>query len=137
MVLSKTSHNVIESHSDRTSNIEFWENRIVFIKIKDNVNIEFEDAQQQFLLLKSKYNGIKKHLVLVETGNDTSISKEAREFSAKPESNEMTSAMAVIVQSLAQRIVINFIIKFTRQQTMKMKLFDDKQKGIDWLLTHK
>ena len=51
MVLSKTSHNVIESHSDRTSNIEFWENRIVFIKIKDNVNIEFEDAQQQFLLL--------------------------------------------------------------------------------------
>ena len=137
MLLSETLHTVIESHSDRTSNIEFWNNNIVFIKIKDNVNIEFEDAQQQFFLLKSKYNGSNKHLVLVETGNDTSISKEAREFSAKPESNEMTSAMAVIVRSLAQRIVINFIIKFTRQQTMKMKLFDDKQKAIDWLLTHK
>jgi hypothetical protein len=28
--------------------------------------------------------------ILVETGLDTSISKEAREFASKPESNEMT-----------------------------------------------
>ena len=40
----------------------------------------------------------------------------------------MTKAMAVIVKSLAHRIIINFIMKFTRQQTMRMRMFDDKQK---------
>lgn len=137
MVLDKTSHTIIESYADRTSNVEFWDNGIVFIKIKNNITIELEDSQQQYQLLKSKYNGINKHLVLVETGNDTSLSKDAREFGSKPESNEMTTAMAVIVKSLAQRLVLNFIIKFTHQQTMKMKLFDDKQKAINWLLTCK
>jgi hypothetical protein len=49
----------------------------------------------------------------------------------------MTKATAVIVKSLAHRILINFIIKLTHQQTMKMRLFDDKQKAIDWLLSFK
>ena len=49
----------------------------------------------------------------------------------------MTKAMAVIVKSLAHRIIINFIIKFTNHQPMKMKMFDDKQKAINWLLTFK
>jgi hypothetical protein len=137
MVLDRTSHTVIESHADRTSDVEFWDNSIVYIKIKNHVNIELEDAQQQYQLLKSKYDGINKHLVLVETGNDTSLSKEAREFGSKPESNEMTTAMAVIVKSLAQRLIINFIIKFTHQQAMKMRMFDEKQKAINWLLTFK
>jgi hypothetical protein len=137
MVLDRASHTVIESHADRTSDVEFWDNSIVYIKIKNHVNIELEDAQQQYQLLKSKYDGINKHLVLVETGNDTSLSKDAREFGSKPESNEMTTAMAVIVKSLAQRLIINFIIKFTHQQAMKMRMFDEKQKAINWLLTFK
>ena len=137
MTLDSVKYNLVDSADDRTSKVEFWYNGIVFIKLKDNVTIEIEDAQNQYHFLKSKYNHINKHLVLVETGNDTSISKEAREFSAKPESNEMTKAMAVIVKSLAHRLIINFIIKFTHHQSMKMKMFDDKHKAIDWLLTFK
>lgn len=137
MTLDAVKYNIIESVEDRASTIEFWDNYIIFIKLKDNIQVELEDAQNQYHFLKSKYNHINKHLVLVETGNDTSISKEAREFSEKPESNEMTKAMAVIVKSLAHRLIINFIIKFTHHQSMKMKMFDEKQKAIDWLLTFK
>jgi hypothetical protein len=74
-------------------------------------------------------------LVLVEPGRYTSISKEAREFSTLPESNNMTMASAVIVKSIAHRIIINFIINFIRQQNMKMRMFDDKNKAIEWLLS--
>jgi len=137
LTLDALKYNVIESVEDRASNIEFWDNGIIFIKLKDNIQVELEDAQKQYLFLKSKYNNINKHIILVETGLDTSISKEAREFASKPESNEMTSATAVIVKSLAHRIIINFIINLTHQQTMKMKMFDDKQKAINWLLTFK
>lgn len=137
MVLDTIKYTIIESIEDRASKIEFWDNNIICIKLRDNIQIELEDSKKQFYFLKSKYDGINKHLVLVETGLDTSISKEAREFASKPESNEMTAATAVIVKSLAHRIIINFIINFTHQQTMKMKLFDDKQKAINWLLSFK
>ncbi len=137
MTIDVTKYSVIESITDRASTIEFWDNDIIFIKLKDDIQIELEDSKKQYLFLKSKFDGIHKHLILVESGLDTSISKEAREFSSKPESNEMTKATAVIVKSLAHRIIINFLIKLTHQQTMKMKMFDDKQSAINWLLSLK
>lgn len=137
MTIDTSTYTIIESITDRASTIEFWDNDIIFIKLNDNIQIELEDSKKQYLFLKSKYDGVNKHLILVEPGLDTSISKEAREFSSRPESNTMTKASAVIVKSLAHRILINFIIKLTHQQTMKMKLFDDKQKAIDWLLSFK
>ena len=137
MTLDVVKYSVLESNDDRSSTWEFWDNGIIFIKLKDNIQVELEDSTKQFLFLKSKYDGYNKHIILVEPGLDTTISKEAREFSEKPESNEITAATAVIVKSLAHKIIINFIIKFTHQQTMKMRMFDDKQKAIDWLLTFK
>jgi hypothetical protein len=105
--------------------------------LKDNVQVELEDSLKQYNYLKSKYDGKNKHLILVESGVYTSISKEAREFATKPESNEMTMATAVIVKSLAHRIIINFIINITNQQKMKMRMFEDRQKAINWLLSFK
>ena len=71
----------------------------------------------------------------MDPGKFTSLTKEAREFSQKSESNEMTLATAVIIRSLAQRIVINFMITMMHHQTMKMKMFDSKEKAIAWLLS--
>jgi hypothetical protein len=135
LAINTATYSVIESYIGKTSITEFWNNGIVFIKLKDNIQIELEDSKSQYNLLKSKFDGFNKYLALIETGIDTSISKEAREFGERPESNEMTTAMAVIVKSLAHRIIINFIIKFTHHQTMKM--FEDKQKAINWLLSFK
>ena len=131
MTIDRAKYSVIESVEDRVSNIDFWDNGIIFIKLKNNIQIELEDANKQFLYLKGKYDGVHKHIILVEPGLDTSISKEAREFSTNPQSNEMTAATAVIVKSLAHKILINFIKKFTHKQTKKMKMFDDKQKAIN------
>lgn len=107
------------------------------MKLKDNVQIEYEDSVNQFEFLKARAMGDHSCLVLVEAGRYTNISKEAREFSTQPDVNRYTKATAVIVKSLAHRILINFIINFTKQQTMKMRMFDDKGKAIQWLLTFK
>jgi hypothetical protein len=136
LILEKT-YSILESHHDNISLIEFWDNGITYIKIEDNAQVELKDSQNQYDYLKSKYDETNKYRVLVETGRYTSISKEAREFATVPERNEMTMATAVIVKSLAHRLVINFIINFTKQQTMKMRMFDNKQKAIDWLLSLK
>lgn len=126
---------VIDSHRDKVSTIELWDNGIVFIKIDDNAEVSLIDSKKQYEFLKSKYDGKNKLKVLVLPGRYTSISKEAREFSTIPENNEMTIASAIVVRSLAHRIIINFIISINRQQKMKMRMFDNKQKAIDWLLS--
>jgi hypothetical protein len=137
VTIDTSIYHVIESHSDNISTIQFWDNGIISIRLKDNVQVELEDSLKQYNYLKSKYDGKNKHLILVESGVYTSISKEAREFATKPESNEMTMATAVIVKSLAHRIIINFIINITNQQKMKMRMFEDRQKAINWLLSFK
>jgi hypothetical protein len=126
---------IVDSRRDRISSIEIWDNGIVFIRIDDNCEVSLQDSKDQQAFLKAKYDGQNKHLVLVEPGRYTSISKEAREFSTLPESNNMTMASAVIVKSIAHRIIINFIINFIRQQNMKMRMFDNKEKAIEWLLS--
>ncbi len=135
-MITKT-YSVLDSHRDRISYVEFWDNGIIYIKIEDKAEIELSDAQAQYNFLLSKFDGKKKHRVLVDPGKFTSLTKDAREFSQRPESNEMTLATAVITRSLAHRIVINFMISIIHQQTMKMRMFDSREKAIDWLLEQK
>lgn len=134
---TKNSYKVIDSHSEKNAHFEHWNNGITYLKLRDNVELTLEDSEAQYNYLKSKYDGVNKFRILVDTGIDTNLSKEAREFSTIPEKNEMTLATAVIVKSIAHRMLINFIIKFIHQQTMKMKMFDEKEKAIEWLLTIK
>ena len=127
-------YKIISTHRDRVSTVEFWNNGMIYIKIDDNCEIGIEDSRALYNFLLLKFNGKNKHRVLVNPGRYTEISKEARGFSQRPETNEMTLATAVLVNSLAHRIVINFIISVIHQQTMKMKMFDKRKKAIEWLL---
>ena len=98
-------------------------------------SIEIEDTIAQYEFFKFKADGKIKFLILVESGETTSISKEAREFKSRPENNELAIASAVVVKSLAQRLLINFIIRL--QKNKKTKMFDNKHKAIEWLLSFK
>jgi hypothetical protein len=134
MILNHTPV-VVDQIETRIGSIEHWDNGIVFYKIRDHVTVELEDSMEQLDFLKSKFDGVNKIPVLVESGRYTDITPEAREFSARPESNSMTLASAVIVRTLAHRIIINFLINRTRRQNLKMRMFTDKKEAIKWLLS--
>ena len=53
MTTSVVKYSVIESITDRASTIEFWDNDIIFIKLKNDIQIELEDSQKQYLFLKN------------------------------------------------------------------------------------
>ncbi len=126
---------ILESHRGRASTLEYWDNGIIFIKLDENSEVTLADARYHHDFLKSKFDGENKLKVLTESGRYTTITKEAREFSTLPETNKMTLACAVIIKSLSHRILINFIISFTRQQNMHMRMFENKNKAIDWLFS--
>lgn len=134
VALEQNTYKTVKVFTDRVSTIEVWDNGILFFKLKDHITVELEDSKRQLEILRSEFDGVNKLRVLVEPGRYTDITKEAREFSARPESNTMTLANAVIVKSLAHRLIINFLINFTRQQAMKMRMFEDREKAIEWLL---
>ncbi|MBA2613222.1 MAG: hypothetical protein H0U95_14730 [Bacteroidetes bacterium] len=136
MILTN-KYTVIESHRYRSCNIELWDDGIIFIKLDDNSEINLKDSIEHHAFLKTKFDGKNKIRVLTESGRYTTITKEAREFSTQPEINLMTLASAVVIKSLAHRIVINFIISFTRKQNIKMRIFDNKEEAIEWLLSIK
>jgi hypothetical protein len=126
---------VLESFRHGISLFEFWSNGIVYIGIKDDAELQIEDSRWQYDLLSSRYDGRNGLRVLVEPGPNTSITKEAREFASEPERGELSKGTAVLVKSLAHRLVINFIIKLAYRKTMKMRMFDNKEKAIAWLLS--
>lgn len=76
-------------------------------------------------------------MVLVEPGRYTSISKEAREVGMRKEANEMSIAIAVVIHSLAQRLIINFQSKFVSKTKTQMRAFDSKEEGLKWLKSFK
>lgn len=125
---------VLESFRQGISVVEFWSNGIVYIGIKDDAELGIEDSRWQFDLLSSRFDGTNGLRVLVEPGPNTSITKEAREFASMPEKGKISVGTAVIVKSLAHRLVINFIIKLAYRKNMKMRMFDNKDKAIEWLL---
>lgn len=130
-----TNFKVLESFQRGIAHIECWDNGIIYFKTDDYSETQLEDSVFQYEYLKSKFDGKNKLKILVEPGKFSTITKEAREFSTKPETNKMTMASAVVVSSLAQRLLISFIINLTQKQNMKMKIFETKQKALEWLLS--
>jgi len=105
--------------------------------MQDNVEIDLDKSVRQFTILNEHYNGKDRFKVLVEPGKFTYITPEGREFAAHPESNEMTAAIAVIIHSMAQRLIVNYLMYYLGKQKTKMKAFDTKQKAERWLLSYK
>lgn len=135
MILS-LNYKVIKQYSHEDCDIEFWDNGIVYFKLKNDVEVTYPMSVANYKVLKDNYQPHKKFYILVESGKDTTITKEAREFSSRPETNAFTKAVAVVTQSMAQRMVINVIISFIRKQT-KMKAFSNREEALKWLEEYK
>ncbi|MBL7889615.1 MAG: hypothetical protein JNL24_08685 [Bacteroidia bacterium] len=81
-----------------------------------------------------KLTGGKKAPVLIIGGAFTSVSKEARSFMATHESLKYSLVEAFLLNSLAQKLLINFYIKFDKP-LVPTKVFNNKDEAIAWLST--
>ncbi len=135
--MTPENYSILETHQQTVFAIEIWDNGITHVDVAGNTVVELKHLKAQYNFFKERYDNINKFLILVESGHDSTLTKEAREFSALPETNAMTEATAVVVKSLAERLIINFIINITNRQAMKIRLFDDKEKAVKWLLSLK
>ncbi len=78
--------------------------------------------------------GTKKALLLLVASNFTSIDPDARHYLSTPEAGAYSIAEAYVIKSLAQRILLNFLI--TVQGTpVPAKFFTEQETAVKWLKT--
>ena len=99
--------------------------------IHSGVHLEKEDVfeinKMKSALIRDNY-----HCVLHVCGTETSMGKEARELFASKESAENQLAKAIVINSLAQKLMANFFIRFNKPPE-PVKVFGKEEEALAWL----
>jgi hypothetical protein len=83
-----------------------------------------------------KISGNKRILMLIISSTHSLVNAEAREYMASHESTKYSLAEAYVVKSTAQKILVNFYLKFNKP-TVPTRFFSDPKKAEQWLLSFK
>ena len=127
-----------QKHKAKNSSIHLDENGIIHLKIEDGTCVELDENK---LIIENCYKLAKKGeaFLFVESGKYSSISKEAREFATTPYVYDLFYAQAIVIENVAQRIIVNFLKAFYNKKggLEKMRVFTDRKLAYQWLLHKK
>lgn len=111
------------------------EDGILFIKLFEDSEIDlFESKLMQKKSLEITSD--KKFVALIDARAKLSVTKESREWGSTPEAQKNMLAQAILVNSLANKLVGNFIIKFHKPPA-KTALFTEEKYALNWLREQK
>ena len=115
----------------RCATIQLIAPNIVENIIDDYASVEPEDLWE-IKKLNEELVGGGKYGAVVDSGNMTSISKEARELVASKEFQQNTLAKAVVIRSLGHRIILKFYMQINKPH-IKTKIFTEREDAIAWI----
>lgn len=122
---------VVLEHSE----VFFHESGIVEIQFQNGVDIELSEVQKLEEVILSNIDESEAILMLAIPGEGSSLGKGIMEFSKKHSViKRRIAAQAVVVNNLAQKLLLNFFLKYSKRN---MKLFDDREKALQWLKKQK
>ncbi len=111
--------------------VTLLEDSIIENYIKAGIVVESEDLEE-LKKISSELAGHKPYVILVSTGELASFSREARELSASKTFITNARAKAIVVDSIAKKIIGNFYLKVNKPY-LQTKLFSDKAEALSWL----
>jgi hypothetical protein len=114
-----------------TAVYETIEPHLFLITMKENSHVDLAEVDENYAAVMKLAAG-RRYAVLVDASHPCTITKEAMEYTNRPESYKFLIAQAIVVNSLANRLVGNFIIKFHKPAS-PTKLFSNKESAYIWL----
>ena len=99
------------------------------------VTVDYEDALDNFLVVKNLTNS-KPTLRLLDLSNNPKFVSKAKKFLDNKEVNNMALARAIITGNSVKKISFNFFIKLNAHK-VPTKFFTEYDSAIDWLMTFK
>jgi len=130
-----TEHKIASIKTTRCATFTLIEEGILQVCLLENAEIDIDESKlmQQVSL---SITGDKKFVALIDARAEVILSKESREWGSTAEGQKNLVAQAIVVNSLANRLVGNFIIKF-HKPIAKTRLFSDKRSALLWLREQK
>ncbi len=124
-----------DSLSTKCATFSLIEEGILRIRLLENSEIDLTESKaMQKISLEITKN--KKFVALIDARVKVVVSKESREWGSSPEGQKNMVAQAIIVDSLANKLIGNFIIQF-HKPIAKTKLFSDEISAMEWLKEQK
>ena len=115
-----------------TQTCKIWlEDDIIHIVSLPGTEETLETAKENLAAVKKLVKNGKKPL-LADMSQIKSVSREARECYSRKESEEFTSAMALIAKSAVSKVIGNFFLGLNKPP-YPIKLFTSEKEAIDWL----
>ncbi len=107
---------------------------LILCRILEKVTIQPADIKEN-LEATLKLAAGKPYVALVDGRSECNVTREARELASRPESYELQLASAIVVTSVSNRLMGNFIIRF-HKPPVPTKLFSDPDSALTWLKTY-
>ncbi len=112
-----------------------YENGLAHYFIKPQETLERENIQEVLKEIEKLGPEIK-YLNLFEFSENADVDEETRQWAADSEGNKQTIADAIVIKSLAQKIIGNFYLKFNRP-VKPTRIFNTASEAYQWLLEQK
>lgn len=108
-----------------------YANRINHVSIPKFTKINMEIIQEGIQFVKDIDGG--KFYNIFEFSSFSDVEPEVREWAANPEGNDYTFTDAIVIDSLSQKILTDFYLRFNRP-IRPTKIFYSLEKSIKWTL---
>lgn len=116
-----------------TATFSMLEKDIMLIVMKEGAVVDVPEVKENYEATMQLVTG-NRYATLVDALAYATITKEGREHSSAPEEYKNVIAQAVVLTSLANRILANFLMRFhQRKNNPEMKLFNDYDSALAWL----
>ncbi len=123
----------MEIINSKTSICSMIEPNILFVVMKGDAIVDISEVKENYEAAMKVTNG-KRYASLVDARAFATITSEARDYSTLPEMYTNVVAQAVVVTSLANRLLANFLMQFYKKnKTVEMKIFNDCGTALIWL----
>lgn len=116
-------------------NIQRKSNDIVYVTFKDDCNLDIP-LQMRLLDYYREITDDKLMHFIFFAAENVSLSKEARDNAVKIEDQSTLGASAVVVDTLAYKLIANFYLKFNKPKR-PYRVFSKEEEAIKWLKTIK
>lgn len=104
----------------------------IIVTIMKHPNITLEVAKKHQEQMMARFADLFPAPMLADTTHLRHVSKEARDYWAKPENSGHVRCTALLIQSTFARIAGNLFLQFNKPK-FPTKLFTDKAKAVEWL----
>jgi hypothetical protein len=123
----------MEVINTKTSVYSMLKPSILLVVMKEDAIVDVPEVQENYETALRMTKG-KRYASLVDARAFATITTEARDYSLQPEMYEHVVGQAILITSLANRLLANFLIRFYKKnKSVEMRIFNDYHMALHWL----